>query len=62
MMRYMPLMFLVFLYNDPSGLALYWTMSYGADHRENETHENEPGPPASPVVASALTPASKKKK
>src|SRR4030095_10581163 len=27
MMRYMPLMFLVFLYNYSSGLALYWTVN-----------------------------------
>ena len=27
MMRYMPLMFLVFLYNYSAGLALYWTVS-----------------------------------
>jgi len=26
MMRYMPLMFLVFLYNYSAGLALYWTV------------------------------------
>ena len=27
MMRYMPLMFLVFLYNYSSGMALYWTVN-----------------------------------
>jgi YidC/Oxa1 family membrane protein insertase len=27
MMRYMPLMFLLFLYNYSSGLALYWTVN-----------------------------------
>ena len=27
MMRYMPLMFLVFLYNYSAGLALYWTVN-----------------------------------
>jgi YidC/Oxa1 family membrane protein insertase len=26
MMKYMPLMFLVFLYNQPAGLTLYWTV------------------------------------
>jgi YidC/Oxa1 family membrane protein insertase len=26
-MRYMPLMMLVFMYTQPSGLALYWTVS-----------------------------------
>ena len=27
MMRYMPLMFMVFLYNMSSGLTLYWSVS-----------------------------------
>src|SRR6185503_17283223 len=26
MMKYMPLMFMVFLYNQPAGLTLYWTV------------------------------------
>jgi len=61
MMRYMPLMFLVFLYNYSSGLALYWTVNNVLTIVQTKlTKMNQP--PAAPVVASVLTPASKKKK
>jgi YidC/Oxa1 family membrane protein insertase len=61
MMRYMPLMFLVFLYNYSSGLALYWTVNNVLTVVQTKlTKMNQP--PASTATVSALTPASKKKK
>ena len=61
MMRYMPLMFLVFLYTYSSGLALYWTVNNVLTVVQTKlTKMNQA--PVSPVVASVLTPASKKKK
>jgi YidC/Oxa1 family membrane protein insertase len=61
MMRYMPLMFLVFLYTYSSGLALYWTVNNVLTVMQTKlTKMNQA--PVSPVVASVLTPASKKKK
>jgi YidC/Oxa1 family membrane protein insertase len=60
-MRYMPLMFLVFLYSYSSGLALYWTVNNVLTIVQTKlTKMNQA--PVSPVVASVLTPASKKKK
>ena len=60
-MRYMPLMFLVFLYSYSSGLALYWTVNNVLTVAQTKlTKMNQA--PVSPVVASVLTPASKKKK
>jgi YidC/Oxa1 family membrane protein insertase len=60
-MRYMPLMFLVFLYSYSSGLALYWTVNNVLTVVQTKlTKMNQA--PVSPVVASVLTPASKKKK
>ncbi len=61
MMRYMPLMFLLFLYNYSSGLALYWTVNNVLTVVQTKlTKMNQA--PVSPAVVSALTPASKKKK
>jgi YidC/Oxa1 family membrane protein insertase len=61
MMRYMPLMFLVFLYNYSSGLALYWTVNNVLTVVQTKlTKMNQP--PAPTAAVSALTPASKKKK
>jgi YidC/Oxa1 family membrane protein insertase len=61
MMRYMPLMFLVFLYNYSSGLALYWTVNNVLTVVQTKlTKMNQA--PVSPAVASVLTPVSKKKK
>ena len=60
-MRYMPLMFLVFLYNYSSGLALYWTVNNVLTIVQTKlTKMNQA--PGSPAVVSVLTPASKKKK
>jgi len=61
MMRYMPLMFLVFLYNFSSGLALYWTVNNVLTVIQTKlTKMNQP--PVAPAAVSVLTPASKKKK
>jgi YidC/Oxa1 family membrane protein insertase len=60
-MRYMPLLFLVFLYNYSSGLALYWTVNNVLTVVQTKlTKMNQP--PAAPAAVSVLTPASKKKK
>jgi len=63
MMRYMPLMFLVFLYNYSSGLALYWTVNNVLTVVQTKFTKMQQAP-ATPVVATnpALTPAPKKKK
>jgi YidC/Oxa1 family membrane protein insertase len=61
MMRYMPLMFLVFLYSYSSGLALYWTVNNVLTIVQTKlTKMNQP--PAPTATVSVLTPASKKKK
>jgi YidC/Oxa1 family membrane protein insertase len=61
LMRYMPLMFLVFLYTYSSGLALYWTVNNVLTIVQTKlTKMNQP--PAAPAPASVLTPASKRKK
>jgi YidC/Oxa1 family membrane protein insertase len=63
MMKYMPLMFMVFLYNFSAGLTLYWTVQNLLTILQTKlTRSNEPQKPGGPAVASALTPQSKKKK
>ena len=64
MMRWMPLMFLVILYNFSSGLALYMTVNNLLTILQTKmTKKPVAGAtPAAPPTASALTPASKKKK
>src|ERR1035437_8014008 len=61
MMRYLPLIFLVFLYNYSAGLALYWTVNNVLTVVQTKLTKMSQAP-VSPVVASVLTPASKKKK
>ena len=61
MMRYMPLMFLVFLYNFSAGLALYMTVNNLLTVIQTKlTKSNQPA--AATVTVSPLTPLSKKKK
>jgi YidC/Oxa1 family membrane protein insertase len=61
MMRYMPLLFLVFLYNYSAGLALYWTVNNLLTIVQTKlTKSNQPV--AATVAVSPLTPLSKKKK
>ena len=64
LMRYMPLMFLVFLYNYSAGLALYWTVNnlLTIVQTKMTNASTTPAAPAAPAPVSALTPASKRKK
>ncbi|HEY4415124.1 MAG TPA: membrane protein insertase YidC [Verrucomicrobiae bacterium] len=58
MMRYMPLIFLLFLYNYSSGMALYMTVSTLAGVLQTKLTKLKTNPVATP----ALTPAPKSKK
>jgi YidC/Oxa1 family membrane protein insertase len=58
MMRYMPLMFLLFFYNYSSGMALYMTISTLAGIVQTKMTRINTAPAATPV----LTPAPKSKK
>ena len=58
-MRYMPLMFLVFLYNYSAGLALYWTVQNLLTILQTKLIRTA-ADPAKP--ASVLTPPQKKRK
>jgi YidC/Oxa1 family membrane protein insertase len=67
MMRYMPLIFLLILYNYSGGLALYMTVSTGLAVLQTKLTKNlkdpaAPAGPKGPAVNPALTPASKSKK
>jgi len=67
LMRYMPLIFLVFLYNYSGGLALYMTISTSLSVLQTKMTKNLKDPagptgPAALAVNPALTPASKSKK
>ncbi|MGB7769863.1 MAG: membrane protein insertase YidC [Verrucomicrobiia bacterium] len=60
-MRYLPLIFLLFLYNYSSGLTLYWTVNNLLTIAQTKlTKMNQA--PAVPGAASVLTPPPKKKK
>ncbi len=60
-MRYLPLIFLVFLYNYSAGLALYWTVNNLLTILQTKLTKNLRDP-AAPAANPALTPPSKKKK
>jgi YidC/Oxa1 family membrane protein insertase len=63
MMRWMPAMFILFLYNYSSGLALYWTVNNLLTILQTKLTKNiNPLIPAAPATNPALTPATKKKK
>jgi YidC/Oxa1 family membrane protein insertase len=67
MMRYMPLIFLVFLYNYSAGMSLYMVVSTLASVLQTKLTKNLRDPaatagPAGPATNPALTPASKMKK
>jgi YidC/Oxa1 family membrane protein insertase len=64
LMRYMPLMFLVFLYNYSGGLALYMTISTSLSVLQTKMTKNlkDPAAATGPAVNPVLTPASKNKK
>ena len=69
-MRYMPLIFLVFLYNFSAGMALYWTVNNLLTILQTKLTRNlkdpaaptTPAAPAGPARNPALTPAAKLKK
>jgi YidC/Oxa1 family membrane protein insertase len=61
MMRYMPLMFLVFLYNFSAGLALYWTVQNLLTIAQTKLTRMAPEV-AGPGKGPPLTPPQKKKK
>ncbi len=61
MMRYMPLLFLVFLYNFSAGLALYMTVNNLLTIMQTKLTKSYQ-PAAAAAVVSPLTPLSKKKK
>ena len=62
MMRYMPLLFLVFLYSYPAGLALYWTVNNLLTVMQTKLTKSKQPLTAATVTVSPLTPLSKKKK
>ncbi|HEY5233904.1 MAG TPA: membrane protein insertase YidC [Verrucomicrobiae bacterium] len=64
MMRFMPVMFLVFFYNYASGMALYMTIStlLGILQMRLTKMNQPPAPTAAATTIPALTPASKRKK
>ena len=66
MMRWLPAMFILFLYNYSSGLALYWTVNNLLTVMQTKlTKSNIPFTPVvttGPATNPALTPVSKKKK
>jgi len=61
MMRYMPLMFLVFLYNFSAGLALYWTVQNLLTIAQTKLTKMVPET-AAPAKGPVLTPPPKKRK
>ena len=60
MMRYMPLLILVFLYNFSAGLALYWTVNNLLTVLQTKLTKMKQ--PDAPATNPALTPLQKKKK
>lgn len=67
LMRYMPLMFMVFLYNFSAGLTLYWTVQNLLTIAQTKlTRTTDPAAPGTPAAATAkgpvLTPPQKKRK
>ena len=64
MMRYLPAIFILFLYNYSSGLALYMTVSTLLGVLQTKLTKNlkDPAAPQGPATNPALTPVQKKKK
>lgn len=60
-MRYMPLMFMVFLYNFSAGLTLYWTVQNLLSIVQTKLIRMQPEPPPS-AKGPVLTPPPKKRK
>lgn len=64
MMKYLPAVFILFLYNYSAGLALYWTVQNLLSVLQTKLTKLDPLPGGTPApqTATILTPASKKKK
>ncbi|MBE0542955.1 MAG: membrane protein insertase YidC [Verrucomicrobia bacterium] len=63
MMKYLPLMFMVFLYNFSAGLTLYWTVQNLLTIAQTKlTKTATPTAPATPATSPVLTPVRKNKK
>jgi YidC/Oxa1 family membrane protein insertase len=62
MMRWLPAIFILFLYNYSAGLALYWTVNNLLTILQTKMTKNLKDPAAAPAGNPALTPLSKKKK
>lgn len=62
MMRYMPLMFLVFLYNYSAGLTLYWTINNLLSVVQTKLIRSRPEPPTGPAAGPVLTRVQKRRK
>jgi YidC/Oxa1 family membrane protein insertase len=62
MMKYLPAIFILFLYNYSAGLALYWTVQNLLSVVQTKLTKIDASAGAIPVTATVLTPASKKKK
>ena len=63
MMKYMPLLMLVFMYTQPSGLALYWTVSNLLTIFQTKvTKMQTPATPGEPPAKAAVLAAPQKKK
>jgi YidC/Oxa1 family membrane protein insertase len=61
-MRYMPLMFMIFLYNFSAGLTVYWTVQNLLTIAQTKLTRMTPGTPAPAPVKPVLTPGPKKRK
>jgi len=63
-MRWLPAIFILFLYNYSSGLALYWTVNNLLTILQTKLTKNlrDPATPAAPAANPALTPPQKRKK
>ncbi len=62
MMRYMPLMFMVFLYNFSAGLTLYWTVQNLLTILQTKLTHTKTAPATSTPVRPVAKPAPRKKK
>jgi YidC/Oxa1 family membrane protein insertase len=61
MMKYMPMMFLFFLYNYSAGLAVYWTTNNLLTILQTKITNSAPDEPTTAVAAKPVAPLKKKK-
>jgi len=59
-MKYMPLMFMVFLYGYSAALTLYWTTQNLLTILQTKLTKTEPTPAAATVIPVKTTPAKRK--